>query len=103
MTIQMIRDVQMPYLTLMRCCVIFVFANSRLPRKAFPVNIAPYAPEYNPDEFLDSDVKRGLGKRSMPHSKEELEHHMRSHMKSLQLNHEKVASFFYAPTTSCAA
>jgi len=65
--------------------------------------LPPYAPEYNPDEFLNSDVKRGLGNRTMPHSKDQLEHHMRSHMKLLQLNPVKVASFFSAPTTCYAA
>jgi len=65
--------------------------------------LPPYAPEYNPDEFLNSDVKRGLGNRPMPHSKDELLHHIRSHMKLLQLNPAKVASFFAAPTTCYAA
>ena len=35
--------------------------------------LPPYAPEYNPDELLNSDLKRGLSKKSMPRSEKELE------------------------------
>jgi transposase len=31
--------------------------------------LPPYAPEYNPDEYLNSDLKRSVGNRSMPRSK----------------------------------
>jgi transposase len=30
--------------------------------------LPPYAPEYNPDELLNSDLKRGVGNRRMPYS-----------------------------------
>lgn len=65
--------------------------------------LPPYAPEYNPDELLNSDVKRGIGKRSMPRNEDELEHNVRSHMKTLQLRPSKISSFFMAPFTSYAA
>jgi transposase len=65
--------------------------------------LPPYAPEYNPSELLNSDLKRGVGKRSMPRSEKELTHNIRSHMKRVQLNSEKVRSFFNAPTTAYAA
>jgi transposase len=65
--------------------------------------LPPYAPEYNPDELLNSDLKRGISKRSMPRSEKELEHHVRSHMKTVQQNYAKIRSFFQAPTTIYAA
>lgn len=65
--------------------------------------LPPYAPEYNPDELLNSDLKRNIGNRSMPRSELELEHNVRSHMKSLQLKTEKIISFFHAQFTAYAA
>jgi transposase len=65
--------------------------------------LPPYAPEYNPGEYLNSDLKRGVGRRSMPHSENELESNVRSHMKTVQLNPKKIQSFFKAPKTSYAA
>ncbi len=65
--------------------------------------LPPYAPEYNPDELVNSDLKRSVGKKASPNSKEELEHNVRSHLKSLQLNPSKIGSFFHAPYTKYAA
>lgn len=65
--------------------------------------LPPYAPEYNPDELLNADLKREIGNRAMPRSEKELEHNVRSYMKMLQLNSEKVSAFFKAPLTNYAA
>ena len=65
--------------------------------------LPPYAPDYNPGEFLNSDLKRNVGNRSMPHSDKQLEHHVRSHMKFLQLRPLIIQSFFHANSTSYAA
>ena len=35
--------------------------------------LPPYAPEYNPDELLNSDIKRNAGSRQSPRSQKELE------------------------------
>ncbi|MDR1002313.1 MAG: IS630 family transposase, partial [Oscillospiraceae bacterium] len=43
--------------------------------------LPPYAPEYNPDELLNGDLKRGISKRPSPRSDAELEHNVRSHLK----------------------
>jgi transposase len=61
-----------------------------------------YAPEYNPDEFLNSDLKRKIGNRSMPRTEAELETNIRSHLKTVQLRPGKVRAFFTAPATSYA-
>jgi len=65
--------------------------------------LPPYAPEYNPDELLNSDLKNGIGNRAMPRSEQELEHNVRSHLKILQLKPAKIRSFFNSPTTAYAA
>ena len=65
--------------------------------------LPPYAPEYNPDELVNSDLKRSVGSKASARSKEELEHNVRSHLKSLQLNHSKISSFFHAPYTKYAS
>ena len=65
--------------------------------------LPPYAPEYNPDELLNGDLKRGIGKRPSPRSVEELTHNVRSHMKKVQLNKKKIQGFFGSKTTSYAA
>jgi len=59
--------------------------------------LPPYAPEYNPDEYLNSDLKQDVGNRPMPRSKGDIVINVRSHMKALQLNPDKVKSFFRAP------
>ena len=65
--------------------------------------LPPYAPEYNPDELVNSDLKRAVGKKASPRSEKELEKNVRSHLKTLQLNPSKIASFFTSDFTSYAA
>jgi len=65
--------------------------------------LPPYAPEYNPDEFINSDLKRGAGSKVSPRSEKELEHLVRSHLKKLQLSPSKISAFFSAKFTSYAA
>ena len=60
--------------------------------------LPPYAPEYNPDEYLNSDLKRNIGNRPMPRSVKDIVKNVRSYMKSLQLLPDKVISFFNAPS-----
>lgn len=65
--------------------------------------LPPYAPEYNPDELVNSDLKRAVGAKSSPRSETELESNVRSHLKKMQNNPAKVSAFFLAPFTSYAA
>lgn len=65
--------------------------------------LPPYAPEYNPDELVNSDLKRAVGQKASPSSVDELEYNVRSHLKKLQLNPDKISSFFHAPFTAYAA
>lgn len=65
--------------------------------------LPPYAPEYNPDELLNGDLKRGISKRPSPRDDAELVHNVRSHLKSVQLRPHKVRGFFGSSTTAYAA
>ena len=65
--------------------------------------LPPYAPEYNPDEYLNSDLKRGIGNFPSPRSEKELIHNVHSHLKKVQLQPEKVKGFYQLPTTKYAA
>jgi hypothetical protein len=66
-------------------------------------SLPPYAPEYNPDEFHNGDLKHGISKRSSPRSGKEVEHNARSHLKKLQLRPEKIQGIFKSKTTCYAA
>ena len=57
-------------------------------------SLPPYAPEYNPDELLNSDLKRGLSKRSMPRSEKKLESNIHSHMKKFKTTLRRFGRFF---------
>lgn len=59
--------------------------------------LPPYAPEYNPDEYLNSDLKRDAGNRAMPKSEKDIVKNVRSYIKTLQLMPDKVKAFFKAP------
>lgn len=61
--------------------------------------LPPYAPEYNPDELVNSDVKRNAGAKLSPRSLKELEHNVRSRLIALQRDPVLVSSFFNSPLT----
>ena len=65
--------------------------------------LPPYAPEHNPDELLNAEVKRRLAKRPAVRHRDQLKTRLRSHMRGLQRMPEKVRAFFRAPTTAYAA
>lgn len=65
--------------------------------------LPPYAPERNPDEYLNNDVKQGLGRRRTPMDKATMKAGLRSHMRGLQRRPDKVRAFFQAPDARYAA
>jgi transposase len=65
--------------------------------------LPPYAPEHNPDEYLNSNLKRDVGSRPMPKSEDEIEHNTRSCLKTFQMSPEHVKAFFHADTVCYAA
>ena len=65
--------------------------------------LPPYAPEYNPDELLNSDVKRNAGARKSPRCQAELEANVQSRLDFLASAPAHIATFFRAPLTRYAA
>lgn len=65
--------------------------------------LPPYAPERNPDEYLNNDIKQALGRRGTPRDKAAMKVGLRSHMQALQRRPAKVCSFFQAPDVRYAA
>jgi transposase len=64
--------------------------------------LPPYAPEYNPDEYLNSDLKRAMEKKELPKSEKDLSRNARSFMKHRQLHPEKVQGYFRHRSTKYA-
>jgi len=64
--------------------------------------LPPYAPEYNPDEYLNSDMKRSIGRRPMPRSKNDLSKNARSFLKQRQLQPAKIRGYFNTKHTKYA-
>ena len=65
--------------------------------------LPPYAPEYNPDELLNSDIKRNAGAKQSPRSQAELEANVQNRLDYLSATPAHVAAFFRAPLTRYAA
>ena len=65
--------------------------------------LPPYAPEHNPDEFLNNDLKQALARRRIPRDKATLKSGLTSYMRGLQKRPAKVRAFFQAPSVRYAA
>lgn len=64
--------------------------------------LPPYSPEYNPDEYLNSDLKREMSRRSIPKSEKELGSNARSVLKKTQRNPARIESYFSVKFTKYA-
>ncbi|MBL8693275.1 MAG: IS630 family transposase [Planctomycetes bacterium] len=66
--------------------------------------LPPYAPEHNPDEHLNNDLKQNVHRRSgLPIDKETLRRNTLGYMRHIQKTPQKVRSYFQAPSTMYAA
>ena len=65
--------------------------------------LPPYSPEYNPDEYLNGNLKREMAKKGYAETVDALESKARCTMKSFQKNVAHVASFFKAKPVQYAA
>ena len=61
-----------------------------------------YSPELNPDELVNSDLKRAIGQREPARNRDELQQQMQEHMESCQGNKEKMANLFAKKSVSYA-
>ena len=62
-----------------------------------------YSPEINPDEYLNNDLKSGIGLKRTPKNEKQLLSNIKSHMIFLQKNPERVARFFLHKSIKFAA
>lgn len=62
-----------------------------------------YAPQHNPDEYLNNDVKQAIARRATPKNKAAMKGALTSYMRGLQKRPSKIRSFFQAPTVRYAA
>ncbi len=65
--------------------------------------LPPYSPEYNPDELLNSDIKRNAGSKQSPRNQAQLESNVQNRLDYLSNTPSLIASFFLAPLTKYAA
>jgi len=65
--------------------------------------LPPYAPDTNPDELLNNDLKQAIAKRRTPRTKAALRDEVTSHMRDLQRRPAKVRAFFRATSVRYAA
>jgi len=65
--------------------------------------LPPYAPEYNPDEYLNNAVKGRAHRRKMSKSQKELTNHVRSTLAGLQKEPTVIKNLFQAPAVLYAA
>ena len=63
----------------------------------------PNSPELNPDEYLNNDLKSGIGLKATPKNEIQMKHNVKSHMAHLQKNPEKVMRFFNHKSIKYAA
>ena len=62
--------------------------------------LPPYAPESNPDEYLNHALKRDVHSGKLPRTKKDITHKMHSFMRRLQHHRDRVQSFFLHPAVS---
>ena len=62
--------------------------------------LPPYAPEYNPDEYLNHALKISVHSGQLPYSSEDISHKTQSFMRKLQHRPYAVSNFFLHPSLS---
>lgn len=56
--------------------------------------LPPYAPESNPDEYLNHALKLDVHSGDLPHTKKDIKHKIHSFMRRLQHRRQNVSAFF---------
>jgi transposase len=66
--------------------------------------LPPYAPDLNPDEYLNNDLKQNVHRYSgLPHNKRQLKSTVSAYLRHIQKSPTKVQSYFQAKETKYAA
>ena len=64
--------------------------------------LPPYAPESNPDEYLNHALKLSVHSGDLPEDRSDIRHKTNSFMRTLQRNKDKISAFFCHPQISYA-
>ena len=64
--------------------------------------LPPYAPESNPDEYLNHALKLSVHSGDLPKNRSDIRHKTNSFMRTLQRNKDMVSAFFLHPQISYA-
>ena len=62
--------------------------------------LPPYAPEYNPDEYLNHALKISVHSGQLPYTSQDISHKIQSFMRKLQHNPSILPNFFRHPLLS---
>ena len=62
--------------------------------------LPPYAPEYNPDEYLNHALKISVHSGRLPYTTEDISHKILSFMRKLQHHPSMISKFFCHPALS---
>lgn len=65
--------------------------------------LPPYAPQYNPDEYLNNDLKRNVNRKRIPLTKSELKTNLKSYLRCLQNDAQHIKNLFQADDVKYAA
>lgn len=66
--------------------------------------LPPYAPDLNPDEYLNNDLKQNVHRISgLPKTKQTLKSNVTAYMRHIQKSPDKIKSYFQAKQTAYAA
>ena len=65
--------------------------------------LPPYAPEHNPDEYLNNDLKQLLKNLPRPDTQEELVQATSSMLRSLQRRPDRIKAYFHHKDVRYAA
>ena len=63
--------------------------------------LPPYAPEYDPDEYLDHALKLYVHTGKLPYTAQDISHEIYSFMRGLQHKPLKISRLFLHPRLSC--
>jgi transposase len=65
--------------------------------------LPPYAPDHNPDEYLNNDLKQKLRQQPQPASQDELIKSTRAVLRAIQRSPRRIQAYFKPPTVRYAA
>ena len=79
---------------------VLIFRKANIQDKNELFFLPPYAPESNPDEYLNHALKLSVHSGDLPEDRSDIRHKTNSFMRSLQRNKNMVSSFFCHPHIS---